>query len=790
MTTKMQPTPEERRAFLLMQGRLVELLLRHEAPRFNRIFGERIADAANTEDERLRHYRELAVLFHLRDELFDSILPRIKRRLSFESPREVLIEELPPRGRIDWNRTVTAAWRNFPGEVPLEVHTRQRRRHFATPENLLTVVTLLEYRAAVERLLAEEASRDAVQAIRHPLQDIVHACTRELVFPQFAGLVHECQEIISGQASKSVADLEHAVEEHLLPGRNSAYDDLLGWRRQLATLQLLEAVDETKSEPTLGADPKRDNYLYQLWILYELVDMLQLQGRLVEWNYREMWLIFTWGEGNQQRKYCLQHDRKVLGLDLWVDAPGVRPDFYVFRTDRREIGDEDRLIWREPGYVLDAKYYKPRDSVKAPSSPVKRMIADLQLIGERYGALLFAFQGSPEDVLTPQDDAELEPDLDQRAAEQNALYRVSPVRTTAQVVHPDLCIDIWRVRPEPGEDGRKVHATLTALLEIVDQTLKDEVEVRCRGVFIDQLTATAHGEMLSATGFRHPDGLPVTGPVDDLLLCPKPHVAPWRVDVVSLTRDCCKNSLVCHVKGMPGVTPPRRLLALDDIAEAIRVVGDERDEEALTQAATRQVLAITRRYAGLLQPNIATYRRWIRDRLDIGEYFDNTPLLTEAQRETLALGRFLWEQIENIQATNFAGPVLLFTGVLEELTRATVYKYSPRLCSTDGRALPDTLGTLGNSKRYGGTNWAILEQAIVHGGHWKQGVTPNLTLTFSKWIDMIKEISFIRNGAAHRANVEPKSFQTFVSMYFGSPLSGIGVFNGLLLAWEPGSPES
>ena len=35
------------------------------------------------------------------------------------------------------------------------------------------------------------------------------------------------------------------------------------------------------------------------------------------------------------------------------------------------------LIWQAPGYVLDAKYYKPRASIRAPSSPVKRMIADL-----------------------------------------------------------------------------------------------------------------------------------------------------------------------------------------------------------------------------------------------------------------------------------------------------------------------------------------------------------------------------------------------------------------------------
>src|SRR5262245_1612933 len=97
----------ERDAFLWMQGRLVELLLRHDTLRFGRTFAERLAESSD--DPRLRRYRELAVLFYLRDELFEHILPRIKRRLSFVAPRELRAEMLPPRGRIDWPRTMAAS---------------------------------------------------------------------------------------------------------------------------------------------------------------------------------------------------------------------------------------------------------------------------------------------------------------------------------------------------------------------------------------------------------------------------------------------------------------------------------------------------------------------------------------------------------------------------------------------------------------------------------------------------------------------------------------------------------
>src|SRR5690242_19087135 len=99
-------TPEEQAAFVSMQGRMIELLLRHDVRRFGLLFAERQAELEKLGDERLQEYRDLAVIFYLRDELFDNILVRIKRRLSFEAPRETQQEEWPARGRIDWSRTM------------------------------------------------------------------------------------------------------------------------------------------------------------------------------------------------------------------------------------------------------------------------------------------------------------------------------------------------------------------------------------------------------------------------------------------------------------------------------------------------------------------------------------------------------------------------------------------------------------------------------------------------------------------------------------------------------------
>ena len=762
----MNYSTQEIEAYAQMQARLVTLLLRHDEQNFGRYYDVR----KNFDSERdavLEPYRQLGVIFALRDELFEHILPRIVRRLSFESPRDTIIEEAPPRGRVDWERTLNATWAERPGEVPLLLHTRQRRRDFATPENLLTVVTLLEYGADVHRLLWGEYAAVGAASLRHPLSEIAARCARELAFPQFAGIRSAAQQVI--EQGNSTA-LEEQVQERLIPGGNSAYEELLAWRARYQSMRLLHRVQRNLADDALGADPEHDNYLYQLWIYYELVDLITRNQSDVTWNRETTEIKFRWGTGANSRVYQLQHDREIpKELKVWQHAPGVRPDFYIARVDRQEVTDDDgTVIWRTPGYVLDAKYYRPHDDdPKVPTGPIKRMIADLQLTGERNGALLFAFHG-----IAPGDSAVADSKL------------IAPEWRKAQFVAPDTQIALHCLQPQGAGDSAALENLLSALLDDVHARLQAQVEVRCHGVFPDTLTATAHGALAETAILLARNGVAHSDQLSDVLLCPKPHIAPWRVDLVSVTQDCCANAALCHIKHQPGVIKPRRLGALEEIADALKHGAEGQDDEVVTSAATTQVLRITKRYAQLLQPRIENYHQWIRERLEIDDLFDTTPLLNNSQRETLALGRFLWEQSEQIQASNFAGPVLLFTGVLEEMTRITLYQHSPPLREEGGRALMQTLGTLGNCKGYGGTNWIILEQAIVQGQHWNEQIAPQQRLSLSDWIDMIKKVGFIRNDAAHKANVERKAFQSLINLYFGSALTGMGVLNGLLLAWR------
>jgi hypothetical protein len=776
---------------------MVELLLRHDAHQFGKTFDEQQADVFT--DERLRHYRELAVLFYLRDELFSSILPRIKRRLSVAAPREMQTEDLPPRGRIDWSRTIADGLRARPGEPPLSVTTRQRRRHFTTPENLLTVVTLLEYRTAVQRLLDDEIVHNRAQSLRHPLHEIVAACTRELAFPPFAGLVRDSTAIISGHASQTVEELAAAVEANLLPGRTSAYDDLLAWRRKLAELQLL---DRTQADqlPMLGSDPAHDNYLYQMWLFYELGDLLQQAGRLVGWQVdekkgRKIGLTFTWGAGDNTCTYELQHDQGIK--HHWHHAPGVRPDLYIAIAweDRQKVHDGDTLIWREPGYMLDAKYYRPRPSKKAPGDTVKRMIADLHLTGERHGALLFAFQqGTNAQQSDEEADAGTdEPDVDTLPQAHQSLYDVTPNGTGNQTTTPDVQVGVWRVQPTIEGGGQAAQAILRALLDHVHQTLSERVEVRCRGVFLDSLSVT------DATDLRNRAGQTLTSTPEDLLLCPKPHVGPWRVDLVSRTQHCCQDGQYCHIIGQPDsrkpVRPPRSAEELlQELQQMFEGNAGEELDDATVQVIARRVEGITRRFAEIagVYRHIEVYANRLKD-MGMHRTFD---LLDAAQQESLALAVFLVEQLDSIGAQDYSAPAIHISSVLEIENQRRVFACSG-LIGEAKKHTKQTLGTLpflyltyrkpekfklADEPR---ENWRLI--ADYAGEHWNGAVLPDEPehiILFEDYVRHLDDIKDIRNDAAHTTTVTRNDYaELFRDSCQGGKLR-IGALNVLLLAWQ------
>jgi hypothetical protein len=765
------PSAMEREAFVWMQGRMVELLLRHDLKRFGSTFGER--QSALFDDEThpaLQPYRELAVLFFLRDELFDSILPRIKRRLSFLAPREIVQEELPPRGRIDWSRTMAAGLRDRPGEPPLEVQTRQRRRHFATPENLLTVTTILEYRALVQQRLDDEMQQQP-QTFQHPLHEIVDQCTRELAFPQFTGLVHHCRAIIDGIGHHTIADLEQMVADQLIPGRNSAYDDLLIWRCQLGELRLLDRNPLTN--PTmLGFDPARDNYLYQVWMFYEFGDMLQRKNCIHQWDPGQMVLTYTWEEGAHETHYRLQHDQATLSAhdQFWLHAPGVRPDFYIQRMQATEIRNNGLLVWREDGYVLDAKYYKPHGHVKAPAHPIKRMLADLQLIGERKGMLLFAFQsGAAADSMQQAGDLDIE--IEPASVTNGLLYTVSHNQVATHAM-PHVDLAVWRVQPQILEPAATLDATITMLFETVHSRLSNPIPIACHGFLPDSDTINPS----SSQPLRCPTCHEV------LAFCPKPHVDQAHVDRVCPRCDCLRSIRLCHIKDRGTYTAPpfiKRVLTREDLFASITTlrswlresIAEHADDPAAEQARAQLLQTIgelTETYVKLTRADTAqtehTLREWV-----FGEYWSTTASargLALDARNMLISGEYVWLQFQGGTVEDWAACAVQYMRALEyEIHRRIYAPCGEALVTRDGLPMLARQFTLGTvvflyRDRDKNTNWQTVLDRVAQPSGIDQAALRQLIID-------INSIKDDRNKVAHTEHVNAALAQKIRSAVLG-----------------------
>lgn len=771
------PTPTELRAYSLMQARMLALLMRFSEGEYRKFF--KAHSRFGQEEDILEVYRDLGVLFYLRDELFEFILPRILRRLSFISPRQLVVEEPPGRGRIDWERTLDATWSERPGEPPLQLHGRQSLRDFATAENLLTVVTLLEYRADVRRVLLSEAVGTKDEALRHPLNSIVERCERELAFPQLAGLKLAAQRILDG-GEDEVRALEQRVANGAIPGGNSAYDDLLAWRRRYQDLDLLRRLEAATPVETLGADPRRDNRLYQLWIVLELADLL-IRERLIESGTAlPDILCFRWGKGGEARRYELRHDKGIIEQpDVWVSepadgpVPGVRPDYYIRRLDppMTTVTAGAEIAWREPGMVWDAKYYRENDNNRTPSGPVKRMLADLALTGETRGTLLFAFLRA-EEALNG---------VEETGGGNILVQRLRPAPQIGQSLDPELQVEVAALSPErPTEE---VHQVLRHLLDQTHRALGEPIVPACHGVFLDSLsvgTATLVDRWGSA----------IESTSQELLICPKPHIGPWRVDLVSRKLHCCHDPRLCHIAGRSDakrpIRPPRDASDLvNELKQIFEGAGRENLTEEEISAVAQTVDGLTRHFAERLGVfrNIAVYENRLRD-MGMERSLDQ---LGRAERESLALALFLVEQLDSIGTQDFSAPAIHVSSVLELEIQRRVFR-CPGLVSQAAYPKKQTLGLLPFMRWKPGETQGDWDRIVAFvDPRWNGQVVrddPGVEIDFPTFVKTVDTIAQLRNKAAHPHPVSRDEYRTLFSLVCQTGPLRIGALNVLLLAWN------
>ncbi len=773
-----QPTPTEQRAYGQMQARMIALLLRFSEGEYRKFFADHQDFMHEETTAALQVYRDLAVLFFLRTALFEEILPRIVRRLSFVSPHQLVVEEPPGRGRVDWERTLDASWSERPGEPPLTVHARQRLRNFATPANLLTVATLLEYRADVRRLLLSDTVAMGAESLRHPLTVIVDRCERELAFPQFAGIRTAAQACLDG-ADGGMEALEARVAADGIPGGSSAYDDLLDWRRRYRDLNLLRRRPSDAPADVLGVNPRHDNMLYQLWILFELADLVIRRG-LLDAGTRLPWVLrFRWGEGDTQHHYELRHNQGIIEQPkVWraepnsARVPGVRPDYHLRRLDppMSEVQADGKIIWREPGVVWDAKYYRERDRNHAPSEPLKRMLADLALTGETRGSLLFAFLRADESA-----DAAL---ADGAAV---LVQRLRPAVDAAPSLDPALRLDVAALCPDrPSEETQRA---LAHLLDQAHADMREPVVPACHGVFLDRVSVDEQTEMIDRWG------TPMRGHTDDMLICPKRHIGLWRVDLVSRATHCCQDSRLCHIVGQADartpIRPPRDIDSLLHELEHILGEGSPGDlSEEQVSAIAERVQTVTRRFVELAHIDLEIYHERVRG-LGMRATFD---LLSPAEQESLALALFLGEQLFKVRANDYSAPAIHLSSVIEIAVKQRVFA-CPDLEGDLTNPKKQTLGTLPYLKRADDTagNWArISAYAAAHWNNQPNPDDPERVITFEDVIDRtLNRIAQLRNNAAHSEPLSRRHYDELYDLIFQGGRLGFGALNVLVLAWTP-----
>lgn len=721
--------PEERRRLWSqrLQRRVMRLLLLHDQRLFRGQFrafytGSDIAPL-------FAQYDRFLQLRTLSDELLGDILPRIRRQLSLQTDQARLIEAAPTRGDIDWPRTIQRGWRESPGLPPITFETRLRQRSSVTPENLFTVAVLLSYRALMRAFLSEALDGEALAAEEQQVltANDEHA-ERELAAAYARALIEPARR-------SDVAALARQVEARLRPGPNP-YRDLLEWWQRFSAFQV--GRGSARRGPTLAmlrADDKAEAWLYELWIMLEILHLLDEAGALpgggVKVSRDRLDTAYTWNDQPLRLTYNRQAEDAGGDSAGWANGPGVRPDYAVTRQDALpDIMDPNgSVIWREPPVLLDAKYYLSGSDPERTHGAVKKLLGDMTLLGADQCLLLFP--ALPE----PQPAGPRESRLIERRAERH--HGGTPI---------PLQVRLYRLDPlMPLAD---LQARLRAILDHVSSHLaKRPKTISCQGFCLDP-DSVSPGGRLAAT--------------DAQILCPKPHIGPGVYDLVR-PEDCLRNPQLCHVIGQ-AIIPPfvLRVTSQNDLhhqASDLRTRHEQRlrDHEAYGDdddhaAQAEQLRAHIFTGVGRTVEQYVKLRgntHVIEDHLEawvFGGYWKTRAdwALSAATREMLKSGEYVWhEYMQSDGLQDWAAPAIQYCRALElELTRR-FYKHTPKAFKIPHNRW--TLGTPVHALTYRKNNPNARNNLQLLFGC----VAPDQQRNLVKQLHRLKAVQQTRNRLAH-----------------------------------------
>jgi hypothetical protein len=307
-----------------------------------------------------RYVRLVRLLTH-GQRLFDEILPRVRNRLSFTPERYTEARPFQARGPVDWPSTLRGSWSRAEAN-PTVLVSRRPTRDYATPENLLTALTVVAVRRDAALLLRELDGR---------LADIEEAQLRRLVLladrtrrvPQLAALMDQLPpELVRDPEGVEARRLEQdtLTRGRYRPRTMSAYLDLVAWR-EVWRSWLTDATEALVRTPIWEVD---DNTLYEFVVLFELAITLaersrrSVQRRAVGESGRPLF-VFELDDGRElELWYQSSH-----GFQPYTAVGGI-PDVTIRVDGRTIIGDMKnyapanytQAVYKMLGYLYNFGY--------------------------------------------------------------------------------------------------------------------------------------------------------------------------------------------------------------------------------------------------------------------------------------------------------------------------------------------------------------------------------------------------------------------------------------------------
>ncbi|QLH11013.1 hypothetical protein [Nitrosarchaeum sp. AC2] len=247
-------------------------LLRYHRENLDDYFVLKSGTTSNTMPDRMTDF----IRFHKLFEEFFQIYSKIIRRMQVDYPTVEYSGQMI-RGKIDWRKTLLKS----NGQFPLSFEMNTWSREFATPENILLLLSTnwlnKESTKLINAKFSEPLQPDEIQILydvesstnrliqNFPYMEIVKASKR------FSKLIPQDNEI-----TQLIEDVEFRIKQGYI--RNKGYLELLEWLKKLKELSL-EFLSGNPSRFHIDSLADLDT-IYEAWIFLELIDFCKLKKHL------------------------------------------------------------------------------------------------------------------------------------------------------------------------------------------------------------------------------------------------------------------------------------------------------------------------------------------------------------------------------------------------------------------------------------------------------------------------------------------------------------------------------